>query len=511
MDGPRPRDKRPRSPSTANLLWSTEIKRDIDTWRRTEQFPFPEMPLQQSLPVANYSITDLRLIHHVSSISHDLQARGVSQFVIWTDKIPTFLRVATSYPFVMHALLGFSATHLAWLTDCQATSSIAYHHRDIALKGLQDGISSFRRDNSDAVLAASILLSWQAVEWCGWASLMQGTSTVIDAMQSWRHESHFADFMDEQQTFPRASPSPLPLDPQQIREPRREDLRALQHVYRALQNVESYVAGKDEETRRTKELMSFIRSLRSFLPVPTPAQQFDLLHPLRSWLFWLPVSFLQRVERDASMLVVLAHFYAAALAMGPVFPDIGAAYFGSMSISPIEEIMNSLSRMQDGPTSTTTAAADEEVQMSLQLMQFPLEMVADFRARMGWGHHSPLPYPQIHLIQSPYSYGSVELHTETDPSEYPIDLGMPYTPTRELSHVPSSPSIAGAESFIRPRPSPLMVPPTSHMGHYSPRSYPSFPMAGSLPAYTTDDEGSLAYSPTVSDFSVGYVPPSLWA
>jgi hypothetical protein len=78
----------------------------------------------------------------------------------------------------MHALLAFSATHLAWLTDCQATNNIAYHHRDIALKGLQDGISNFRRENSDAVLAASILLSWQAADWCGWASLMQGTSTV---------------------------------------------------------------------------------------------------------------------------------------------------------------------------------------------------------------------------------------------------------------------------------------------------------------------------------------------
>ena len=95
MDGPRPRDKRPQSPSTADLLWSSEIKKDIDVWRRTEQFPFPEMPLQSSLPVQNYSTTDLRLIHHVSSISHDLQARGVSQFVIWADKIPTYVVVTS--------------------------------------------------------------------------------------------------------------------------------------------------------------------------------------------------------------------------------------------------------------------------------------------------------------------------------------------------------------------------------------------------------------------------------
>jgi hypothetical protein len=324
-------------------------------------------------------------------------------------------------------------------------------------------------------------------------------------MQSWRHESHFADFMDEQQTFPRASPTQLPLDHRHIREPRREDLRALQHVYRALQNVESYVAGKEEETRRIKELMSFIRSLRSFLPVPTPAQQFDLLHPLRSWLFWLPISLLQRGQREPSMLVVLAHFYAAALAMGPVFPDIGAAYFGSMSISPIEEIMNNLTRLQDA-----AQTPEDDLQTPLQLMQFPLEMVADFRARMGWGHHSPLPYPQIHLVHSPYSYSSADF-TDTDASEYPLEMGLPYPHSREHSHVPSSPSIAGVDSLIRPRPSPLITSHSAHLSAYSPRSYPNFNLISPIPSYTTDDEHSLAYSPTVSEFSNGYVPPALWA
>lgn len=81
------------------------------------------------------------------------------------DSWGRLLRIATSFPFVMHAVLALSATHLAWLTDSQATYNIAYHHREIALRGLQEGIGNFRRDNSDAVLAASILLSWQATDW----------------------------------------------------------------------------------------------------------------------------------------------------------------------------------------------------------------------------------------------------------------------------------------------------------------------------------------------------------
>jgi hypothetical protein len=42
---------------------------------------------------------------------------------------------------------------------------MAYEHRGVALKGLHEAIGAFSRENSDAVLAASLLLSWQATEW----------------------------------------------------------------------------------------------------------------------------------------------------------------------------------------------------------------------------------------------------------------------------------------------------------------------------------------------------------
>lgn len=91
MDGPRPRDKRARSPTGPDLLWSAGIKREIDTWRRTERFPFPDMPLSLHLSAQNFSVTDLRLIHHISSISREMHLRGASAFTIWTDKIPTYV------------------------------------------------------------------------------------------------------------------------------------------------------------------------------------------------------------------------------------------------------------------------------------------------------------------------------------------------------------------------------------------------------------------------------------
>ena len=79
--------------------------------------------------------------------------------------ISRFLKIGIDYGFVMHALLALSATHLAWLTDCPLTANMAYEHRGIALKGLHEAIGTFSRQNSDAVLAASLLLSWQATDW----------------------------------------------------------------------------------------------------------------------------------------------------------------------------------------------------------------------------------------------------------------------------------------------------------------------------------------------------------
>ena len=78
---------------------------------------------------------------------------------------PRFLSIAAAHPFVMHSILAFSASHLAWISQSTETRNLAFHHASIALKGLHDGITSFTKMNSDAVLASSLLLAWQATDW----------------------------------------------------------------------------------------------------------------------------------------------------------------------------------------------------------------------------------------------------------------------------------------------------------------------------------------------------------
>jgi hypothetical protein len=76
-----------------------------------------------------------------------------------------FLSMAASYHFVMHAVYAFAANHLAWMTQSPETRNIASRHSSTALKGFHEAIGVFSKSNADAVLSASLLLTWQSTDW----------------------------------------------------------------------------------------------------------------------------------------------------------------------------------------------------------------------------------------------------------------------------------------------------------------------------------------------------------
>jgi hypothetical protein len=412
----------------------------------------------------------------------------------------SFLKIGTDYGFVMHALLALSATHLAWLTDCPLTANMAYEHRGIALKGLHEAIGGFSRENSDAVLAASLLLSWQATEWRGWTQLMHGTSSVIDAMQPWKNESQFGDFIAEQSTFPTAPPSPAP-GGKKLSNPRKQDLDSLQRAYAQLQKVEAYLKQNNEDVKAIQQLMSFVRGVRKVSPNHTAAQRFEMLNPLRAWLFWLPVMLLQRTRGSPSALVILAHYYTIALVVEPLFPEVGAAYFGSLSLGPIEEIARRLFSINVSQTS------DADMQTPLNLMEYPIDMVSKFRSRMGW--------VQPERTASFPTFGG---------NGYTIEESFPTT----LSYSPyGNPAFTYSQEHIMTMPpdpmsatavSPLTLDPytNNYLGIPSPSGFGGY----HSPASSNFGEGSVVYSDHGDDFALyeqgpgsnfgGFVLPTVW-
>lgn len=153
------------SPEQPNISFSPGTESRIDLWQQTGSFPYPGLQVFPPPQTHEYSKNELRLIHHLSAISNDLMLKGTSNLTLWTAKISKFLSIAASYPYVMHALLSFSANHLAWTRSSSETRNLHIQHGTIALRGLHEAIGRFSHANADAVLAASLLLLWQATDW----------------------------------------------------------------------------------------------------------------------------------------------------------------------------------------------------------------------------------------------------------------------------------------------------------------------------------------------------------
>lgn len=329
-------------------------------------------------------------------------------------------------------------------------------------------------------------------------------------MDAWKHESQFLDFIEESSTFPTAPPSPQP--DHKSHQPSQADLDVFQRTLQQLQKVEAYLKQHKQDYKCIQQLISFLKGSRKVSPTLSPQQQFERLRPLRTWLFWLPVKYLKESGSSANSLLTIAHYYTAALVMERLFPGIGAAYFGSLTLCPVEEIARRLFAM-------INTNGSSNAQTPLSLMEFPIEMVSEFRSRMGWGQPartpsfpqfnppnfyvsgSPVPLPPVQYM--PYGSPSFSYSNESLPM---LNAEAPAT-TASVSPVMLTASFNTSNQY-------LSIPSPSYTGGYSPASST---FEGSITYSDTEEYGSYdwtgmppsapAYGAASGNYGVGFVPP----
>jgi hypothetical protein len=81
-------EERAATPEKADLLWTPQIEAEIERWQQTGNFPFPDLYIYPAPAPRYFSFEDLRLIHHVASVSSELGMHDASNFTIWTRQIP---------------------------------------------------------------------------------------------------------------------------------------------------------------------------------------------------------------------------------------------------------------------------------------------------------------------------------------------------------------------------------------------------------------------------------------
>ncbi|GAB7355101.1 hypothetical protein MBLNU459_g5682t1 [Dothideomycetes sp. NU459] len=352
------------SPEQVSLPTTPDMEQSLDMWQQTGTFPYPELQVFPTPRPHDHSRTELLLIHRLSSLSRSLLVNGTSDLTVWASKVPRYLSVASSYPYVMHALLAFSANNLAWTSKSSDARKLQIQHGGIALHGLHDAISSFSRSNADSVLAASILLMTQANDWRTWSSLEAGIRTVTNAMDGWRHESLFAEYI---------VPFLKPVHEARPHVSHQERHSILSTVISSLDRLRPFLVGHDTESYWVDQLLSYVQSLIRSHPAQTVVDQFDQLYKLRKWILFVPSLLLEQPVVSGPVTLVLAHLYATALALEPLFPDLGPSFCTAISLEPLEKIIQMTAPMQMNQT-----FGQHGLEIG-SLMQFPQQAASSYR------------------------------------------------------------------------------------------------------------------------------------
>jgi len=75
-----------------DLKMTPQIELDIRLWRETGVYPFPSLGVTEQPTLARYSNTDLRLIHHISSIAAQMQNAETHQGSVWVRRVPLYVQ-----------------------------------------------------------------------------------------------------------------------------------------------------------------------------------------------------------------------------------------------------------------------------------------------------------------------------------------------------------------------------------------------------------------------------------
>ncbi|SCV03958.1 LANO_0G07294g1_1 [Lachancea nothofagi CBS 11611] len=121
------------------------------------------------------NLVDLKLFHHYCTETWPtITSAGISGERIWSDEIP---KLAFDYPFLMHALLAFSATHLS-RKEPGLEQHVAAHRLD-ALRLLRKAVLEISEDNTDALVASALILIMDSL-----ANASSTSSSASDSLVS---------------------------------------------------------------------------------------------------------------------------------------------------------------------------------------------------------------------------------------------------------------------------------------------------------------------------------------
>ncbi len=322
-------------------------------------------------------------------------------------------------------------------------------------------------------------------------------------MQPWRHESLFADYITEHTPMP-SRHFMNPVGTAMTQEARRNHLNTLSDIHASLRRLQPYLSRNDQETKWVDQLKGYLDRLRASTQPQTPEEQFNQLYALRKWLFWVPISLLAAKRGDVNVLVILAHFYAVALALEPMFPDVASVFVADLSLRPLEEVVQQVQGRQD-------PAYNSRMQAMSYLVQFPMDMLSAYKQRKEWARQQT---PEGTPVQQPaYALETVNLDLDNQLTQFNFgqNLSPAFAPS-PLTFMPSGMSNTPSSPYLEiPRTTVDAYGTSSYTSSNLTTTYAS-PMASPaavLPPYSAPQEHGFNFGmPT--GYPGGFVATPIW-
>ena len=171
---------------------------------------------------------------------------------------------------------------------------------------------------------------------------------------------------------------------------------------------------------------------------------------------------------------MLAHFYAAALALEAAFPAIGAAFLANLAVQPLDEIVRIINTVSTSP--------HYHYQTASVMMEYPRDTLNSYRATKEWVHGRGQTSPGTQSLQQ---YGLDSL--SVDLGNYFGDFGFSQSLSPAFAPSPLAPSPIHA--------SPPSMPAFTAAGPRSP--YLEVPRSG-MDSYSYSNVGSVYSTPLTS-------------
>lgn len=263
-------------------------------------------------------------------------------------------------------------------------------------------------------------------------------------MRPWAHESDLAIYLNGQKSIARGRTPGTPPFPSSASSLANDDLRRLDEAIAALHTLTMRLGNNKELVDQTSRVLDYFSNVRRDFPMSSPERAFSQLQPLREMVFWLPPQILLAGDSDLAALTLLSHLYTAALAVEPLFPEIGGAYLGTMCLLPAERIHDMLrSRRNAQPQ-------DVACQVALSLVEVPMQIVSAYKSRQRTSNAgfetyrsspgtSPYHHPQMPLA-SPAA-APTTLYSNQPPSQYGLQPTSYFPPTTAGTMRRDSPSL----------------------------------------------------------------------